>query len=81
MPTELYDSSMITTRRALKTTSGSFINRIQRSTTGYAPLLGIYDQSIINAVKMGQMKEFRKDNGCVIVDNGCPCIPTPFNNA
>jgi hypothetical protein len=44
--------------------------------TGYAPALGIYDQSIINTVKNGQMKFFRKnDGGCTTVFNGCPCLP------
>lgn len=44
-------------------------------TTGYAPMLGIYDQSIINTVKNGQMKYFRKGEGCTTVSNGCPCLP------
>ena len=77
MPTTIYDSSLLTQRRRDKAISGSFINRIQNPTnptTGYAPLLGIYDQSIINTVKMGQMKEYRKnDGGCESINNGCPC--------
>jgi hypothetical protein len=42
--------------------------------TGYSPALGIYDQSIINSVKDGTMRYYRKGTGGVtIVDNGCPC--------
>jgi len=72
MPTTIYDSSLITQRHRDKTISGSFINRIQ-NTTGSAPLLGISDQSIINTVKTGQMAQYRKTNGCMSVNHGCPC--------
>jgi hypothetical protein len=79
MPTTIYDSSLLTQRRAVKAASGNFIRRIQngnQSTTGYAPLLGIYDQSIINAVKSGNMTFYQKNSsGCVQVNNGCPCVP------
>jgi hypothetical protein len=88
MPTTIYDSSLITQRRRAKAESGSFINRISpwntppagsntnQPTTGYAPMLGIYDQSIINTVKSGNMKFYRKgDGGCTTVSNGCPCTP------
>jgi hypothetical protein len=79
MSTTIYDSSLITQRRKMKAESGSFINRIQagnQSTTGYAPLLGIYDQSIINTVKSGNMKFYQKNSsGCTIISNGCPCQP------
>lgn len=79
MPTTVYDSSLITQRRKDKAESGSFINRITNATnpnTGYAPLLGIYDQSIINTVKQGNMKYYRKgDGGCTTINNGCPCQP------
>ena len=79
MPTTIYDSSLITQRRKAKAESGSFLNRINNPTnpnTGYAPLLGIYDQSIINTVKNGAMKYYRKnDGGCTSISNGCPCIP------
>jgi hypothetical protein len=85
MPTTNYDSSLLTQRRRAKAESGSFINRISpwnssltttvQPTTGYAPLLGIYDQSIINLVRTGQMKEYRKNNGGYTTeDDGCPCI-------
>jgi hypothetical protein len=77
MPTTIYDASQITKRRGEKATSGSFIRRIQNPTdptTGSAPLLGISSQSIINAVKTGQMTEYRKnDGGCVSISPGCPC--------
>lgn len=79
MPTYIYDSSLITKRRMEKAQSGNFINRIQNPTnptvltTGYAPLLGIYDQSIINNVKLGQMSDITKCSGSFNIDKGCPC--------
>ena len=79
MPTTIYDSSLITQRRGAKAESGSFINRITNPVnpnTGYAPLLGISQQSIINDVKNGNMKFYRKnEGGCTTIDNGCPCQP------
>lgn len=79
MSTTIYDSSLITKRRKDKAESGSFMNRINNPTnpnTGYAPALGIWDQSIINTVKQGNMKYYRKgDGGCTTVNNGCPCQP------
>jgi hypothetical protein len=87
MPTTIYDSSLLTKRRQDKVISGSFITRIspwmssfvtttQQPTTGYAPLLGIYDQSIINNVKNGNIKYYTKTEGaCVAINNGCPCMP------
>jgi len=79
MSTTIYDSSLLTQRRQAKAESGSFINRIQnysRPTSGYGPSLGIYDQSIINTVKDGNMKYYRKGTGGItLVDNGCPCGP------
>ena len=85
MPTTIYDSSLITQRRQNTTISGSFLSRIQSTTnptTGYAPLLGISQQSIINNVKTGQMTEYRRNiGGSISVSPGCPCfsptIPTP----
>jgi hypothetical protein len=51
-------------------------------TTGYAPMLGIYDQSIINTVKTGNMKFYRKnDGGCTTVMDGCPCPPAPTSSS
>lgn len=85
MPTTIYDSSLITQRRRAKAESGSFISRISpwnsnnttnQPNTGYAPSLGIWDQSIINQVKNGNMTFYRKgDGGCTTVNNGCPCAP------
>lgn len=83
MPTTIYDSSLITQRRNYKAQSGNFINRIQSTTnptTGYAPLLGIYDQSVINSVKSGQIKFFKRADGCVSVNNGCPCTEINSSN-
>ena len=89
MPTTIYDSSLITQRRRDTTTSGSFISRISpwnippsgtstnQPTTGSAPLLGIYDQSIINTVKNGNMKYYTKTEGGIVdINNGCPCPPS-----
>lgn len=75
MPTTIYDSSLITKRRQVKVQSGSFITRIESNNTSYAPALGIWDQSIVNNVKNGQMKYFRKCDGNTTIDNGCPCKP------
>lgn len=78
MPTTVYDSSLITQRRRVKAESGSFLTRISSNvqpTTGYAPMLVIWDQSIINTVKSGQMKYYRKGEGCTTISNGCPCQP------
>jgi len=85
MPTTIYDSSLITKRRQVKAESGNFINRIQnpiQPNTGYAPALGIWDQSIINGVKDGQMKYYRKGmGGCTTINNGCPCEPLPASES
>ena len=78
MSTAIYDSSLLTQRRQAKAESGAFINRTRSANPqpGYGPALGIYDQSIINTVKDGNMKYFRKGTGgTTLVDNGCPCAP------
>jgi hypothetical protein len=79
MSTTIYDSSLLTQRRMNKAQSGSFIGRIQNysnPTTGAPSLLGIWDQSIVNSVKQGQMRYYRKgDQGVTTVNNGCPCTP------
>ena len=88
MPTTIYDSSLLTQRRRAKAESGSFISRISpwnsplnsnttvQPNTGYAPTLGIWDQSIINTVKNGNMPFYRKGaGGYITVNNGCPCSP------
>ena len=75
----MYDSSNLTKRNRDKTIANSFLSRIQNAsnpTTGSAPLLGITDQSIINAVNTGHMTEYRKnEGGCTTVNVGCPCPP------
>lgn len=78
MPTANYDSSIITWREKVKTETNSFISRIQNRvnpTTSYGLLAGIFDSSIINSVNNGQMKYFTRNEGCTIIDNGCPCPP------
>lgn len=78
MPTDIFDSSLLTQRRRDTAKAGSFLNRIQNPSqpqTGYAPALGIYDQSIITDVKIGNMPFYRKANGVTMVMNGCPCGP------
>ena len=88
MPTTIYDSSLITQRRRDTTTSGSFVSRISpwnippsrtstnQPTTSYGPMLGIYDQSIVNTVKNGNMRYYTKtEGGIVAINNGCPCVP------
>jgi len=80
MPTTIFDSSLLTQRRRDNAKAGSFLNRIQNPAqpqTGYAPALGIYDQSIITDVKVGNMPFFRKANGATMVMNGCPCAAAP----
>ena len=85
MPTTIYDASQITQRRMKKAQSGDFINRIQNYSnpnTGYASRLGVFDQSIINSVKDGNMKYYRKQNdGLTTVNNGCPCTPLSGEDA
>lgn len=78
MPPTIFDSSLITQRRKMKVEAGSYLNRMQGSPSapGYATRLGIYDQSIINSIKTGNMPFYKKKNtGCVEVSNGCPCPP------
>jgi hypothetical protein len=76
-----YCASAITQRRQNKAIAGSFINRIQngsQSTTSYGPLAGNFDQSIMNAVHEGQMKQYSKIAGtCTTVDPGCLCVGAP----
>ena len=78
MPTTIYDSSLVTKRRANKASSNSFLTRVSppNNTTGYAPMLGIYDNSIVNTVKLGSMVDYRKCGGSVLVNPGCPCAGT-----
>ena len=77
MPTTIHDASQITLRRQRRAEAGDFIRRIQNTTapqTGYAPRLGVFDQSIINDVRMGTMAQYTKcDGGATSVSSGCPC--------
>ncbi len=77
MPTTIYDSSLITKLRSSKVTSQNFTTRLSgpNPTTSYGPTLGIYDQSIINNVKIGNMYEVKKVEGCIQYVGGCPsCV-------
>lgn len=74
MSTAIYDSSLVTQMRQARYESGFFKNRTNSASSGYAHTLAIYDQSIINTVKEGTMKYYRKGTGgTTTVDNGCPC--------
>ena len=78
----IYDSSALTQRKRDMVQAGSFINRIQHPNnpqTSYGPLQGNYDASIMNSVKMGQPKEFYRNQGCIVISNGCPCPPIATN--
>ncbi len=81
MSNSIYDSSFLTMRKNNRVISNSFNGRLYPSgqnvlpqnTTSYGPLLGVYDNSIMNNVQMGKQVEYR--NNCVI-NNGCPCNAT-----
>lgn len=78
MPTTIYDSSLITKLKGSKAESYSFVTRQSgvNPTTSYGPTLGIWDQSIVNVVKLGKMSEIRKCDGGYNVFPGCPCDRT-----
>jgi hypothetical protein len=76
MSPTIYDSSLLTQRRKMRVEAGDFQRRLQDSRPGYATRLGIYDQSVINTLRTGNMPFYKKkDTGCVEVSNGCPCEP------
>jgi hypothetical protein len=80
MSTTIYDSSLLTQRRKQKAESGNYINSVANNTNPnvtYTRPLGILDQSIINDIKSGQMVYYRKSNGIIAADNGCPCALLP----
>ena len=80
MSTTIYDSSLLTMRRKYKAESGAYFNNVANNTNPnvtYTKPLGILDQSIINDIKNGQMVYYRKGNGTVLADNGCPCALLP----
>ena len=75
MSNRIYDSSQLTKRRAEKAIAGSFVTRNgpPNNQTSYGPLPGIFDASILNAVKTGQMTEFTRYPVCYGISPGCPC--------
>ena len=78
MSATIYDSSLITKLKASKAESKSFLTRqlAPNFTTSYGAPNGIYDESILNPVKIGQMSEIRKANGGYTIYNGCPSCNT-----
>lgn len=88
MSTRIYDASQITKRKGEKAVANSFLTRIgsPNNQTGSAPLLGIYDSSIINTVKNGHMTKYARYQACEQISPGCPCpqlnasvIPAPIS--
>lgn len=82
MPTRIYDASLIIKRRADRTISSSFLQRINapNNMRSYGSPLGIYDNSIINSVRSGNMKEISRVLGCININDGCPCTSSYSNN-
>jgi len=79
MPNRIFDASQITKRRTERAIAGSFLTRLYpppntiESQTGYGPLLGIYDSSIMNIVKSGNMTQYTRYPNCIGISPGCPC--------
>ena len=75
MYNRIYDSSQLTKRKDERAIAGSFLTRIgpPNNTLGYGPLPGIYDSSVMNAVKTGHMTEYTRYPACVMISPGCPC--------
>jgi len=75
MSATIYDSSLITKLRMSRAQSGDYIRRVQSAQQGFAPYLGMSQQSIINTIQNGNKPYFRKecDSGASIVIPGCPC--------
>lgn len=76
-----YDASQLTNRRAERAIAGSFLTPAGNGTNpsnvrGSRPYLGINSQSIINAVRTGQMTEYTRYPTCVGISPGCPCPET-----
>jgi hypothetical protein len=87
MSNRIFDSSQLTVRKKQKTIANSFLSRINSPNPqqGFGPLQGIYDSSILNDVKTGNMTEYTRYPTCVAISVGCPCpetnssiIPTPI---
>jgi hypothetical protein len=67
-------------RRKHKAESGEYKTTVANNvntSVKYTNPLGIYDQSIVNDIKNGQMVYYRKGNGVILADNGCPCALLP----
>jgi hypothetical protein len=80
MSTTIFDSSLLTKRRMQKAESADYINRMQNNTNTavkYTKPIGIQAQSIVTDIKMGNMVYYRKANGIITADNGCPCALLP----
>ncbi len=79
MSNRIYDASHLVKRRGQQAIAGSFLTRLQPPNPGVAPqqgsgpLLGIYDASIMNAVKTGNSTEFTRYPTCIVTSQGCPC--------
>lgn len=81
MSNRIYDSSQLTKRRAERAIAGSFLTRLYppnpsgpiKPQTGYGPLPGIYDSSVMNAVKTGHMTQYTRYPTCIGISPGCPC--------
>ncbi len=79
MSNRIFDASQLTKRRAEKAIAGSFLTRLYppSSTTqpqqGFGLVPGIYDSSVMNAVKTGNMTEYTRYPTCVGISPGCPC--------
>jgi hypothetical protein len=79
MSNRIYDSSQLTKRKGQQATAGSFLTRLYPPNTniqpqqGFGLLPGIYDSSVMNAVKTGNMTEYTRYPTCVGISPGCPC--------
>jgi hypothetical protein len=79
MSNRIFDASQLTKRKAEKAIAGSFLSRLYPPNSGlspqqgFAPLLGIYDSSVMNAVKSGHMTQYTRFPTCYGISPGCPC--------
>jgi hypothetical protein len=75
-----FDASQLIKRKGERAIAGSFLNRINPPTTtiqpqqGSAPINGIFDSSIMNAVRTGHMTEYTRYPTCVVTSPGCPSL-------
>lgn len=79
MSNRVFDSSQLTKRRQEQAIAGSFLTRLYppngiiQPQTGYGPLPGIFDSSVMNAVKTGHTTQYTRYPTCVGISPGCPC--------